>query len=473
MIVDKVKLERQELGVQRWFDSGKQGTINYATGVGKTYTAMLIMKRLFRLDPLHNVVIIVPSEALQGQWNIELNKHFTKKDLIRVTVKTVNWVIVNKIKIKTGTAIYDEVHEYLADEYFKVVNGGYIRYDNGLALTATYEDSQRRHKKLELIFPIIDRITEKEAIEKGYISPFIEFNLSVVLTKEEQEAYNEYTTIISNTINKFGRGGLSLAIKCLQGGKDSKGREFKATHFVYGWATFKGWRRDLNLEDERDRQINDLWNPHVVFGYAQKLMNGIRKRKDLLYGCNSKAKICKELAFKFNNLKTIVFSQSTAFADKLNLLLNEEEKDCSVVYHSSLQTVMLPSPKTGKLIKFGKTRLKRVAIENFRSGKATKICTASSLDKGFDVQDTRLGITASGTSNFTQYKQRGGRVKRKDMFNTDKIALLVNLYVKNSADEKWLNKRQSMSTNKLHWVDSIDEISFTPTNKEEFTINDI
>lgn len=472
MIVDKVKLERQELGVDRWWEH-KQGTINYATGVGKTYTAMLIIRRLFRTDPLHNVVVIVPSEALQGQWKDELGKQFTKKELNRITVMTVSYVVVNKIKIKTNTVIYDEVHEYLADEYFKVVNGTYIRYDNGLALTATYEDSKGRHKKLELIFPIIDRITESEAIEKGYISPFIEFNLAVEMTAEEHEQYKEYTTIISNTINKFGRGGLTLAIKCLQGGTDSRGKQFKATHFVYGWATFKGWRRDLDLEDERDRQINDLWNPHVVFGYAQKLMNGIRKRKDLLYSCNSKAKVCKELAFKFNDLKAIIFSQSTAFADKLNLILNEEEKDCSVVYHSSLATVMLPSPKTGKLIKFGKTRLKRMAIDNFRSGKATKICTASSLDKGFDVQDTRLGITASGTSNFTQYKQRGGRVKRRDMFNTDKIALLVNLYVKNSKDEAWLRKRQSMSNHTIHWIDSVAEVSFTPTNKEEFTINDI
>lgn len=473
MIVDKKKLIRQEIGVNKWFDTEKCGTYNYATGVGKTYTAILVMKRLFRIDNNHNVIIIVPSEALQKQWNEELSKHFFKKDLIRVEVYTVHWVNLNKIKIVTDTLIVDELHEYLSNEFFKVIDGTYIRYTNNLGLTATYEDSKGRHKKLLTLFPIIDRITEEEAIKEGYISPFIEFNISTTLTQKEENAYDEHTTVISNTINKFGRGGLDLATKCLGGGLHSNGKKYGASHFVYGWAGHKGWHRNLNLDNPHDRQINDLWNPHLIFGYAQKLMNAIRHRKNLLYNCENKIKVCEELAFKFNDLKAIIFSQSTAFADKLNLVLNERENGCSVVYHSSLQTIMLPSPKTGKLIKFGKTRLKRLAIENIKTGKSTKICTASSLDKGFDVQDIGLGITASGTSNFTQYKQRGGRVKRKDVFNLNKVALLINIYVKDSKDEVWLKKRQSKSKNLIHWIEKVEEVSFTPINKKEFTINDM
>lgn len=473
MQVDKKKLERQLKGVDAWFDTGKQGTINYATGVGKTYTAMLIIKRLFRADALHNVIVIVPSEALQKQWTIELSKHFHKKDITRIEIFTINWIVTNKIKIRTNTLIADELHEYLSDEFFKGIDGTYIRYDNALGLTATYEDKRKRHNKLSILFPIIDRITEVEALKEGYISPYIEFNLSVTLTEKEKEEYAYHTEIISKTINKFGKSGIKLASKCLGGGLDSKGRKWDAAHFVYGWARHKGWHPNLNLDNPQDLQINDIWNPHKVFGYAQQLMNAIRLRKNILYNCENKIPIIIKTLKMFEEVKAIVFSQSTHFADKLNLLLNEYKQGESVVYHSSLDTVMRPSPKTGKLIKFGKTRLKREAIHRIQTGMSRIICTASSLDKGFDVQDVGIGITASGTSNFTQYQQRGGRVKRKDLFNNDKVALLINLYVENSKEETWLKERQSKATHTIHWIDAVEDISYSPINKDEFSIDDM
>lgn len=479
MQVDKKKLARQQIGVYNWFNSASfgaskdmQGTFHYFTGVGKTYTAILIIKRLFRLDALHNIVVLVPSEALQKQWNEVLSKNFTKQEQNRISVFTPHYVIVNEIKVRTNTFIVDELHEYLGEEFIKVINGEYIRFDNNLGLTATYEDSKGRHKDIIDLYPIIDEITEEEALKEGYIAPYVEFNLAVKLTKKEQEAYDYHSKLISENINKFGKGGLNLATKCLSG-DTGKNKRYDARQYVYGWAAHKGWRKDLNLANPKDAQINDIWNPRKVFGYAQKLMNAIRERKNILYNCQSKLDTSVYIITSFKTLKTIVFSQSTSFADNMGLLLNNEEDSKAVVYHSNLQTMMLPSPKTGKLIKFGKVRQKRKAIEDIKSSRARVICTASSLDKGFDVQDLALGITASGTSNFTQYKQRGGRVKRIDIFNSDNVVLLVNLYVKDTKDEAWLKKRQSKSNHLIHWVDKVEDINFKPVDKNEFTVNDI
>lgn len=470
MQINKKKLERQQQGVDKWFETLK-GTLHYFTGVGKTFTAVLIMKRLFRLDPNHSIVILVPSEALQKQWSEVLSLNFTKKDLNTVEVFTPNYIIANDIRVRTRTLVVDEFHEFYSEEYVKTINGEYIQFDNNLALTATYEDSKNRHTDLQDLYPIIDEITEEEAIKEGYITSYVEFNLAVELTEEEQAQYNSYTKVISDNMSKFGKGGLNLATKCLQGGKHTNGRVYEGKDFVYGWAKKNGWHRDLNPDNPRDKEINDLWNPSKVFGYAINLMNAIRKRKDLLYHCNSKAGVCADLVFKFYNLKTIIFSQSTAFADKLNLLLNDRDANSSVVYHSQLKTILAPSPKTGKLIKFGSTRLKKQAMEAIKTNKARILCTASSLDKGLDIPDLVFGITASGTSNFTQYKQRKGRNLR--LFGEDKVALLVNLYVKGSKEEDWLTKRQSKTNHKIHWVTSIDEISFSPKEKKGFKITDI
>jgi superfamily II DNA or RNA helicase len=480
MKIDQRKLERQLIGVDRWFNSSKHGSskdkrgvLHYPTGVGKTYVAILIIKKLFEIDSKHNIVIIVPAN-IQNQWKSFLDEHLLKRELEYITIYTPHAIINSEIKIQTNTLIVDEIHECYSEELIKVVDRTYIRYDNNLGLTGTYKDSKNRHKFLQVLFPIIDVISEQEAIREGYISPYLEFNLGVTLTAREKEVYQEYSDTIAECMSKFPQGTqLDLASKILSGGKHANGKVYDGKQFAYGYAFSKGWRRDMDLTVDTNNRINDLWNPHKIFGYAVNLLNSIRKRKDLLYNAENKVKVCLDICERFKDLKTIIFSQSTAFADKVDLLLNEREQGISVVYHSNLETILLPSPKTNKLIKFGGTRLKRRAIDRIKSGESRIICTASSLDKGLDIADMGLGLTASGTSNFTQYKQRGGRAKRRDMFNANKVALLINLYVKDSQEERWLDKRQSEATNDIYIVDSIDEITFTPTETVDISINDI
>lgn len=478
MEIDKKKLERQVLGVNKFLNSSVYGshkdgvgTLYYGTGVGKTYTAFLIRDALLAKNENLHTVIIVPSENLLNQWNERLNEHYYKKDLISVEVYTAHYLVENNLRIHTDFLIVDELHEFYTDKRYELIDKTYIQYDYLLGLTATFYDSKNRHKRMETLCPIIDTISEQEAIEQGYISNYIEYNLGLTLDEVEQTNYDSFTEVISKNMPKF-NGDLSLATKCLSGGMHN-GQHYTGIQICSGWATHKGWRRNLNLNDIKDAEIDALWNPGKVMGYAKELMNAIRARKTLLYNSKSKVKATVELIQKYDKLKTIVFSQSTSFADLIGKHCNEAEKGCAVVYHSQLATQMLPSPSTNKLIKFGKVRLKRRALEKLRDGSSRAIITASSLDKGFDVEDIRLGITASGTQNFTQYIQRSGRVKRKEIFNPNVIVLIINLYIKDSKDYHWLIKRQSKSNSLIHWVNSVDEITFNPIPNDVFTIDDI
>lgn len=476
MKIDHKRLERQEEGVNKWFNSSKYGafkdmcgTLNYFTGVGKTFTAILIIKRLFRIFNNHNVVVLVPSDPLRVQWKKQLEKHLLKKDLIKINIFTPHYIISNDLRITTHTLVVDELDAFYSEKFVNTINGNYIKYSNNLSLTATYEDNLGREKLIINTHPIIDKISEKEALEKGYISPYIEFNLAVELTKEEKELYDKYTKIISENINKFGKKGIELAQKCLSGGKH-KGIKKTNIQFVYGWAVHKGWHKNLNLENPVDIEINNLWNPHKVIGYAVKLMKAIKDRKNVLYNAEIKYEVIKNILSNYPNKKAIIFSQSTSFADNMNNVLNINGQK-SVVYHSNLVTELLPSEKTGKLIKFGKGRKKKAAIKAITSGKAMRLCTASSLDKGLDVPDLMIGITASGTSGFTQYQQRNGRTKR--LFGEDKLALLINLYVKNSKEETWLSNRQSKTIHSIHWINSLNEITYDKRNNKIFNIEEI
>ena len=66
------RTERQEQGVQRWVDNKLCGTLNWATGVGKTRGGLMAISRFLKKNPTKSVIIVVPSEPIQRQWNQEL-----------------------------------------------------------------------------------------------------------------------------------------------------------------------------------------------------------------------------------------------------------------------------------------------------------------------------------------------------------------------------------------------------------------
>ena len=53
--------------------------------------------------------------------------------------------------------------------------------------------------------PIIDVIEKREAIEKGWISQYVEYNLAIKLNERDKAIMDKYNEQISNFGSKFGR----------------------------------------------------------------------------------------------------------------------------------------------------------------------------------------------------------------------------------------------------------------------------
>lgn len=475
MIIDENKLARQLKGIERWRSaknlgisySNGVGILYWVTGMGKTFTACQIIKRLLQQNEMFTITIAVPSENLEKQWHQEVGK-IIPEYRANITIITVHKLVELNYQIQTTLLIIDEIHEFYTEERLKIINGSIVSAKYKLGLTATFEDAQRRHKAIETIMPIVDRIDEEEALREGWVSKYIEYNIGVTLTEGEARLYKEHSDKINKNLNKFGRNGLELASKCLSG--DSKG---KGMDYCFALASSNGYKTTLDVSIPQNQDIINLWHPKKIMGYAVTLMESIRERKNVLYNAYHKLFMARDIVNKFNNLKTIAFSQSTHFADRLGLVINHAlEKPLCTVYHSKLATQIVYDEVKGKEVKKGKTVLKREAIEGIKTGKFRVISTASSLDRGFDVKDISLVITTSGTQNPTQYAQRKGRgIRVKD--DKEVIALIINIYVKNSQDEMWLRKRQSKTKNIIYWVDNIDDINYTPRNKDVFNIDEI
>ena len=480
--INDKKYQRQLQGIERWrtayhlgiSHTNGVGTLHWVTGMGKTFAACDVANKILNRNNACTVYVIVPGDELEKQWKGAIKSFVPLNLQNNFTVITVHKAVDLLYVPECTLVIYDEVHEYLTDERVKLLNGEKLKAKFKLGLTATWFDIHGRHKLIEGIIPVIDTIDEEEASREGYISKYVEYNLGINLTNEEYVKYRELSNIINKHLNKFGKNALQAAGNCLSGANGYTGFQICSM-----FASSKGWSSRMDLTDIKNQEIYEQWNPKVIMGYAARLMEAVKERKDVLYNAVNKITAAKEVVIKFNDLKTICFSQSTNFADRLcwtinqcEKLLNPQAKDICVSYHSNIPTRIVYDEIKKKEVKKGKTVLKREAIEAIKSGKARVISTASSLDRGFDVKDIRLSITTSGTQNPTQHIQRKGRATRVEDDAPDAIVLIINVYIKSSQDETWLRKRQSKSNNIVYWVDKVEDINYIPKRTDVFNINE-
>jgi superfamily II DNA or RNA helicase len=415
MEIDEKRWARQKESIKKWW--GKQmGTIEAATGFGKTFVACKIAEFIQDKREGATVIVVVPTLQLQSQWEDELN---------RFGVKNYKVFVINSISkadhvLRCGLLILDEIHMYAAPTFRKVFDS--VKFTWGLGLTATITRPDGLDYILRQRLPVIDTISQTEAKKNGWISNYREYNLPVYLTPRDRAELDSYTKQFNYWFSKF-EYDFNLAMSCAK------------------------------MENARSYAQHCGLGTDEVLRNAVQFARFMRLRKDFLYKTEHKLLMAKKLIEKFK-LKTITFSQSTEFASELHKSLG----DRSVLYHSSLPTEL--RVVKGKKTKFGSTKLRKEALLKFKDNryKTDVINTAKALDQGFDVQDIELGIITSRTKNPIQHVQRTGRIARNFTYKdgTAKKGAIINLYVPDSQDEKWL--RACQDNPDVVWVDSLEDI---------------
>ena len=121
------------------------------------------------------------------------------------------------------------------------------------------------------------------------------------------------------------------------------------------------------------------------------------------------------------NDKIIVFCEYIKTANNLKMKLKSLDINC-VVYHSKL-----------------KKDIKNKYLKQYSLGDCNIMIAVKALDEGINVPKTNIGIVIGGSSVKRQIMQRLGRILRKK----ESIAILYQLYIKNTKDEEYLNKRNA------------------------------
>jgi superfamily II DNA or RNA helicase len=387
----------------------------------------------------------------------------------------------NNLRLATDLLIVDEIHKFYGEDFIKYLDGTLVQYKFNLGLTATFRDKRMRHKKIEKDWKPFDIITQKEALEKGWISNFQEYNLGVELSDLEVKMYNQNNDIINKHLNKFLPHGMKAAMKCFIGGKDAETYKFvPAKVWCETLAAEKGYYHGMPT----DSPIYKMWNPNLIFGYAKQIVTALRNVSDLMYYSEAKLAVTLQLLQKFKDKKTMIFGQSSMLADRIAEDFEKLTGERISVFHTQLK----PRPmrdtqgelityKTGKqageVKLFGIDSLKKLALTDFATNKTRVLSTVSALDENYDCPDIEIGVITGRTSDANKQTQRGGRIKRLIPKDPNAVMLIINLYNKMTKDYEWLRKAQDDSSHYIKWVNDIEDINFEVETEETFDLTDI
>ncbi len=463
--IDPIRLARQEEALDKWELANYDGIADHYPGVGKTFLAILAIHR-YEKKGKSTYVISVPNDVIYKQW-IKVISTLPINLQQRIIIKTKGQLLTEQLSYKdVGLFIIDEIHDYTTENAIPLLDKTIIQHKAFLGLTGT--TNHINFKNVLKYHNVFDVISEYEAKSKGFIAEMLEYNLGLELVGKSLTSYENLTNLINQLMPLFDNNLKKAQYICYGGVNPKDGQRYEAGKWAMTLALQKGWSNNLDLNIPSHKEIDQKYNPSSFISNANLLMQVVNRRQRLLAEVVIKEETVIKLLKKFTNTKTIVFSESTKFADRIGLLLNKHNIN-TAVFHSKLKPQMRMG-KTGKLIKFGTIRLRNDAIEGLTNGRYTVLSTTKALDKGLNIPDIRFSIIASGTSSIDQETQRKARAGRKETESDDPV-LNINLYIKNTQDEVWLRKRQENNNTVPIFVDKIEDISYRP--QPNFTYEDL
>lgn len=221
----------QKDAIANWISNSFFGIFDMATGTGKTYTALGALCHLSELvDDALAVVIIAPYKHLVEQW-VEDIEYFGVSPIIAYSYPGQNWrtefkhavnaynkkVLKNFCIITTNATfasedfqsilagfkknyclVADEAHN-LGAKHLSQLLPPKARYR--LALSATinrFGDSEGTQALFKYFGPTCISFDVKEAITRGFLTPYYYYPILVYLDEEELAEYNNLTKQIRN-----------------------------------------------------------------------------------------------------------------------------------------------------------------------------------------------------------------------------------------------------------------------------------
>lgn len=406
------RTERQEQGVQRWVDNKLCGTLNWATGVGKTRGGLMAISRFLKKNPTKSVIVVVPSEPIQRQWNQEL---IDWNLFQQCSAKTMNDTSTNKYSCTL--LVIDEIHKVGAPTLLNIFKN--VQYTVILGLTATFERLDGKDEIISKKCPIVDTISVEEAIENKWLADYREYE--VLIEPEDIDVYKEVNKEFYEHFSFFNYD-FNLAMKC-------------ATD----------WKRRAELAKERckEDQSEDFKTVNKqILVHAMGFSRTLQARKKYIYNHPKKIELTNLILENRQDKKCITFSATIAMAEKIKYGAVYSGKD---------------SAKKG-----------RMSLQEFVQQDGGVLNTVMKLNEGFNCPDISVSVILGFNSSSTTKKQRVGRVIRQ---KEGKVAEVFTLVLKGTVEEEWFRKSTNsgryIPISEENLIDVLQGRPFNPKKKKQ------
>ena len=221
--------------LKAWEANGRRGILEHATGSGKTFTALCAIRDA--LDKHEPVVVLVPSTDLLRQWKIELSENIRGLDIDfllcgdgnnywkepgilsswtrkggnrnRIVVAVMDTAASDQFLSSVSQGehlmlVADEVHRLGSEKRRKVFS---LQTGARLGLSATpirYGDPEGTNAIFDYFGGIVPPVFSLEdAIQAKVLTPYFYTPLTMSLSDDEQERWDELTNNIRRALGRF------------------------------------------------------------------------------------------------------------------------------------------------------------------------------------------------------------------------------------------------------------------------------
>lgn len=387
----------QEEAIKAWVNNGYHGFYVMATGTGKTWTAIYAAKELVKDHPA-TIFICAPYKHLVKQWAEDVEKAFSKANIIMVFSENPTWdkqitdeavrmkynsdaqlIVISTIAsfdsdrfrtvfpkiIGKKMLIVDEAHRFTSRDLR--LKSDY-QYMLGLSATPFSGKSAERGRELMGFFGgQVFNLPIEEALERGFLVPYNYYPIYVYSNEEEESKFQYHTQRI---------------LACFRNGVCIDPEQLAKS--------LRNRLRVIAMAEEKQSKIHDIIN-HVV-------------EKDHVVVYCGDGKLYDTNGDEVRHIRLV------------KGVLTEHD------YKSSQFTASEDMVQRMQL------------VDAFNKGEISALAAIRCLDEGINIPSIKSALILASNDDYREFVQRRGRILR--LYDRKKFANIYDVIVLPSNDQK-------------------------------------
>lgn len=400
----------QREAAEKWLKVQK-GIISFATGTGKTKTAIYATRKLIEREGPKFFVIVVPDKTLVEQWASELNEYWD--NVIKCYSENKTWTIQLKDQINYWNIVEDQ-------PVFVV----------STIPTFFNEKMNRQLKKLKgdyiLIADECHRLGTESSLSK---LPDVDRRLGLSATPEIYMSEDKTERLFKYFGGVIAEYSLEKAI-----------RNHKLTEYEYKPIEVELSDTEMEKYKKLTHEIlKMIQSPEEEISFDSISIEAQMKlfqRARIVYGAQSKLEKLSDLLDEIRGTNhMLIYCGATSISEGAeNADVDQENEQSSmrqiVAVNNMLSAKGIPAAQYTK-DENGSERLDRIG--SFRDGTISTLVAIKALDEGVDIPEISTGIILASSGNPREFVQRRGRLLRRSP-EKDK-AVIYDMVVLGSGDD--------------------------------------